>query len=324
MWIIQQEEMLLPIAYYHVVFTLPHELNGLCMHNPSFMYDLLMKVSWKVLDQFARDPKWIGAKTATTMVLHTWSQNLGLHPHVHCIVPNGGLTQRGKWQYPKKGKNNFLFPVEAMRPVYKAIFIKALHKAIAAGDLVLPKDFPCKATYNKWKDDLYAKNWVVFTKKPFSGPTNVVNYLARYSHRVAITNHRIVHIDDHDVWFTYKDYADGAKQKTMKLSGREFLRRFVLHIVPLRFRKIRQYGYTSNACKQKSLAIARVALNAGQVILSTKKERKAAAIDRLFGTRKAHFCTKCGCEMTIIDVISPNKDPPYHDSSRAVAVESHL
>ena len=310
MWIIQQEDMLLPVAYFHVVFTLPHELNGLCLHNPKAMYDLLFKAAWHTINTLAKDPQWLGAKTAATMVLHTWSQTLVLHPHVHCIVPNGGLTPQGQWQFPKKGNGNFLFPVAAMQKIFKGFFLQHLKAAIDNGVLQLPPNFPYGLEYQQWKDQLYHKNWVVFTKKPFSGVQQIVNYLARYSHRVAITNHRIKSIDQDVVQFEYKDYKDNAKKKVMTLQGTEFLRRFCLHILPKGFRKVRQFGFTANATKTKSIAIARKALGLKIKQLLNRKERKALALKRLFG-QTSHLCPCCN-KGNLIPLFSwtSNKDPP--------------
>jgi len=144
MWAIQQEEQLLPAPYFHVVFTLPHELNGLCMHNPRFMYSLLLEAGWHTLHSFGSNPKWLGARTAATVVLHTWGQNLSLHPHIHCIVPSGGLCKDGKWQLPKRGNARFLYPVTAMKKVFRAFFMQHLRSALEQGQLALPKGFPYK------------------------------------------------------------------------------------------------------------------------------------------------------------------------------------
>jgi hypothetical protein len=318
---VQQEDMLLPVAYFHVVFTLPHELNELCIYQPRFMYNLLFKAAWHTLNTLANDTKWLGAKTAATMVLHTWSQTMILHPHVHCIVPNGGITKDGKWQFPKKGNGNFLFPVVAMRKIYKGYFLATLKAAIEKGELPLPPNFPYGNRYKDWKDILYKKDWVVYTKKPFSGVKKnlprhlwVVNYLARYSHRVAITNHRIKLITESDITFQYKDYKDNAKKKTMKLAGTEFLRRFCLHILPPGFRKVRQYGFLSNASKAKSLALARKALGEKVKTLLTRKERKDLAIQRLFKGQLEQTCPCCG-KGKLVPVYSwevpfKNKAPP--------------
>ncbi len=311
MWIIQQEDQLLPTSYFHVVFTIPHELNPLCLHQPLFMYNLLFKAAWYTIDSFARNPKWLGAKTAATMVLHTWGQNLSLHPHLHCIVPNGGLTQDGQWQMPKRGNSRFLYPVPAMRIVFKAFFLKQLKAAISKGTISLPKAIPSKGkAFFIWKEALYNKQWVVYTKNPFAGVHNVVQYLARYSHRVAITNNRILSIDQQSVRFAYKDYADGAKRKEMTLSGAQFLHRFCLHILPLRFRKIRQFGFLANACKAKNIAAARKALGLKQRQLLSRAQRKALAIKRVFDEAALTCpCCKKG-QMVCIGVFAPNKDPP--------------
>jgi hypothetical protein len=314
MWIVQQEDMLLPVAYFHIVFTLPHELNELCIYNPRVLYKLLFDSAWHTLNTLAKDKKWLGAKAAATMVLHTWSQTMILHPHVHCIVPNGGVTKDGDWQFPKRGNSNFLFPVTAMKKIYKGYFMAMLKSAIDAGKLSLPPGFPKGYNYKKWKDILYQKDWVVYTKKPFAGVKHVVNYLARYSHRVAITNHRIKDITDDKVTFIYKHYKDNAKKKKMTLEGTEFLRRFCLHILPRGFRKVRQYGFLSNASKAKLLAQARAALGERVKILLTRKERKALAIQRLFKGQSDRICPYCkkGQLIPMYSWEAPfkNKSPP--------------
>ncbi len=315
MFSIEQEELLLPVAYYHMVFTLPHELNVLCISNPKIMYGLLFEAAWHTLNTLARDDKWLGAKTAVTMVLHTWSQSLQLHPHVHCIVPNGGLDKAGNWQYPRKsgadGQGRFLFPVAAMKKLYRGYFMAQLKAKIEAGELDLPADFPSGKAYKSWKNTLYEKDWVVYTKQPFSGVKKVVDYLARYSHRVAITNHRIKNISDTEVTFEYKDYKDGAKKKQMTLKGEEFLRRFCLHILPKGFRKVRKYGLVSNASKKTDIPKARKALGMRlQAELSNSKERKAKALARLFGN-EVNQCPYCKSgKMQTIGILPPERAPP--------------
>ena len=312
MWIIQQEDMLLPVAYYHVVFTLPHEFNLLCMYNPRKMYDLLFSASWHTLKTLAADPQWIGAKTAATMVLHTWSQNLSLHPHLHCIVPNGGLTKDGKWQFPKKGSNNFLFPVAAMKKIFKGYFMDKVRDMIKNNSIDIPPQyFENYGGKTPWRKLLYDKQWVVYTKKPFSTSKHVIDYLGRYSHRVAITDRRIIGSEDGQVLFSYKDYRVNADNKVMILKGTEFIRRFCLHILPPHYRKVRQYGLTSNASKAKSIAIARKALGLKHKQLLTKSERKAMAILRLFGTAELDDCPCCKKgKMKIIFGINKNRPPP--------------
>ena len=310
-WIIMQEDMMLPIVYYHVVFTLPHELNPLCLHNPKALYNLLFASAWQTLDTLARDPKWIGGQSAATMILHTWSQTMVLHPHLHCIVPNGGLTKNGQWQFPKRGNSNFLFPVLAMNKIFKAIFMKGLKILLAEQTLNLPSDLQSDSRILKALiQKLYKKNWVLYTKKPFAGANHVVRYLGRYSHRVAITNPRLTSMDDQTVSFTFKDYKDGAKKKVMTLKGTEFIRRFCLHILPPNFRKVRQYGFTSNAAKAKRVNQARIALGQRLVVLLTRKERKQKAKERIFIKPNQCPCCKLG-KMQTIDATIGNKDPPF-------------
>lgn len=312
MWAIQREEELLPISYFHVVFTLPSELHGLCLRNPKFMYDLLFESAWYVINTFGRDPKWLGAKSAATMILHSWGQNLCLHPHLHCIVPNGGLTKDGKWQNPKRGNASFLYPTLAMNKVFRAYFLKRLRNHIEAGEIPIPKEFPSGIHYFKWKEVLYKKEWVIYTKPPFGGAKQVVKYLARYSHRVAITNQRIINICEAKVTFKYKDYRNGGCQKSMTLFGQDFLRVFCLHILPARFRKIRHYGFLANASKKKSLKAARTALNLLSAAALTRAERKQLAIQRIFGIN-GKTCSSCyKGRMITTDVIAPNKDPPIN------------
>lgn len=304
-WVIQREEELLPVSYFHVVFTLPHELNSLCLVNPRFMYQLLFHSAWHVLSSFANDPKWLSAQSAATMVLHTWGQNLQLHPHVHCIVPNGGIDQNGNWKNPKRGNSRFLYPVNAMKKVFRAYFMKQLHLAINSGTLVLPNQFPHGNQYFDWKNKLFQKDWVVYTKKPFSKPHNVVNYLARYSHKIAITNHRLLNVTDKHVTFKYKDYKDNGRSKTMVLQGTDFLQRYCLHILPNRFRKIRHYGFLANGNKRKRLTDAKKDLENKSYNPLTKKEREAFAKLRLFGIPSQ----KCACckvgNMVTIEVWQP-------------------
>ena len=314
MWIIQQEDMLLPVVYYHVVFTIPEELNTLCMYNPRLMYDLLFHSAWHTIKTLSHDPRWIGAKPAATMILHTWSQKLMLHPHVHCIVPNGGITTEGKWQFPKKGKDNFLYPVDAMKALYKGYFMDHLKSMFQAKLLTIPKGYLEKhGGFKKWKNMLYRKDWVVFTKKPFSQSKHVIDYLGRYSHRVAITNRRIKNIDNGKVTVEYKDYKQEAIKKEIKIDATEFIRRFCLHILPSRYRKIRTLGFLSNASKAKSIPIARKALRVKHDHLLTIAQRKEKAIENLFGNVNIHQspCCKRGI-MQMKIAITRNRPPPKY------------
>jgi len=243
-WIEARSRELLPVKYYHVVFTLPHELNSLVMGHRNVLYKLLFDASAGTLLSFAKDEKHLGALPGIISVLHTWGQQLSFHPHIHCIVSGGGITTRNEWKEAKKNDWGFLFPVEAMGTVYRGKFLEALQRMIAEGAVILPVDTDCKQLFNL----LYQKGWNVYAKAPFGGPHAVIEYLGRYTHKVAISNHRIHSINEQDdtVTFGYKDYADGDKQKQMTVTIAEFIRRFTQHILPQRFTKIRTYGYLAN------------------------------------------------------------------------------
>jgi hypothetical protein len=243
-WIEARMQELLPVKYYHVVFTLPHELNSLVMGHRKLLYKLLFDASAQTLLTFAKDPKYLGALPGIISVLHTWGQQLSFHPHIHCIVSGGGIMGDNSWKQAIKDKWRFLFPVDAMATVYRGKFLQALQQMITKGEVTLP----AKTNGKQLFDLLYQKEWIVNSRAPFGGPQAVIEYLGRYTHKVAISNHRIQSINDEDdtVTFSYKDYADAGLQKQMTLTAHEFIRRFEQHILPERFTKIRTYGYLSN------------------------------------------------------------------------------
>ena len=234
-WIQARESELLNVPYYHVVFTLPEEMNRICLYKPQVIYNLLFKTAWSVIKSFARNPKFLGAKTGMVAILHTWGQNLSLHPHLHCIVPGGGITPQMKWKQAR-GKGKYLFPVKAMAKVFRARYAQELRK-----ELLLSDDL-YKA--------LFSRNWVVYCKHPFFGPSQVVEYLGRYTHKIAISNHRIQNTDNGSVTFSAKDYRHGGKTHPVTLTDHEFIRRFAMHILPRGFTRIRHYGILSSALKK--------------------------------------------------------------------------
>lgn len=238
-WVLAREKDLLPTTYFHVVFTMPQEINTCCIHHPKELYNILFEASKETIETFASDEKHLGAKTGMISLLHTWGQNLSLHPHVHMIVTGGGLTDTGLWKNAKN-KGTFLFPVKAMSIVYKNKFMEKLNRFLQSKNKMMDVAL---------RRELYNKNWVVYAKQPFGGPKQVLEYLGRYSHKIAISNHRIKNSADGKVSFTYKDYADNSKQKLMTLDAEEFLRRFCLHILPPKFTKIRHYGILANRYK---------------------------------------------------------------------------
>jgi len=240
-WIEARERDLLPTTYFHLVFTLPQELNTYCLNYPKELYTILFAASKETTETFATDPKHLGAQPGMISVLHTWGQNLSWHPHVHMIVPGGGITECAQW---KKAKSNgaFLFPVKAMSVVYKNKFMEKLNHFLEKEKMSLDVSL---------RRMLYNKNWVVYAKQPFLGPKQVIEYLGRYTHKIAISNHRIKNVSDGKVTFSYKDYAHGSVQKLMTLDAEEFLRRFCLHILPPQFVKMRHYGILASRNKQK-------------------------------------------------------------------------
>lgn len=259
-WIQARESELLPVPYFHVVFTLPEQVNSLCLYAPAKVYRLLFSIAWSVMQSFAKDPKHLGAKPAMIAVLHTWGQNLSLHPHLHCIVPGGGVTKQGKWK-SARNKGKFLFPVKAMSKVFRARFVAGLRR-----------EFPEQE--RPFFASLFEKSWVVYAKRPFQHPKSVVEYLGRYTHKIAISNHRLLNLDNGQVTFSYKDYRKGAQKLQMSLSDKEFIRRFSQHILPRGFVRIRHYGFLSSSWKPEKLPGLQRML--GLIVTSDDQEEKVS------------------------------------------------
>lgn len=232
-WIQARESELLPVPYFHVVFTLPQELNQLALYESKEVYDALFRASWQTMETFGRRK---GVQMGMISVLHTWGQNLSLHPHIHCIVPGGGVDSAGNWQ-SIRADGKFLFSVKALSKVFRAKYV-----AILAEKIDLEKEL---------RESLFKKDWVVYAKRPFGSPKSVVEYLGRYTHKVAISNHRLQSIDEEKVSFSYKDYRNQGKKKVMSLTHQEFIRRFAQHILPKRFVRIRHYGFLSSTWKRE-------------------------------------------------------------------------
>jgi len=245
-WLEQRQEDLLPIPYYHLVFTLPHSLNAWVQLHPDEIYALLFKVVWKTLKCFGRDPKRLGGELGMTAVLHTWGQNLSQHVHLHCLIPGGALAGN-EWHH---AKSTYLFPVRALSRHVRGNMVSELRKAVESG--VLPRLTDSRAT-DRTLDSLMATPWVVFARSTCSHSETVLAYLARYTHRIAISNQRLHAVDDKEVVFRYKDYATGGQQRLMRLPGQEFVRRLLLHVLPHGFMRIRHYGFLANCQRRKKL-----------------------------------------------------------------------
>ena len=281
-WLAARRRELLPVSYFHLVFTLPHAINGLAGCDARALYAMLFNTVSATLGEFAANPSWLGGTPSFTLVLHTWKQDLGRHIHVHALVAGGALTADGKWQNTKHG---FLFPVKALSGVYRGKFMDALDAARKAGSLhhdVAQRD----ASWRNLVADLRRHDWVVYAKQPLGGPAQVLEYLGRYTHRVAISNERILGMEGNRVRFRVRDSANGNRKKVMRLDAGEFIGRFMQHVLPGGFKRIRHYGLLGPAHKAANLAAAREALAAPQpdpVVLESVEAfmRRVAGIEWL-------------------------------------------
>jgi hypothetical protein len=257
-WVDARRADLLPIPYFHVVFTLPHALNALAQGNPRVIYTLLFRAAADTLLTFGRDPRHLGGTIGVTAILHTWSQTLTHHVHVHCLVTGGALAcDRTRWI---RGRASFLFPVMALSVVFQAKYLAGLQRAFAEGALTFSAGTLPLAEASRFAallTQLRATPWVVYAKRPFAGPEQVLQYLGRYTHRIAISNARLVSLTDAIVQFRWKDYADRGRTKLMTLGSDEFLRRFLLHVLPRGFVRIRHFGFLANRQHHSAIACAR-------------------------------------------------------------------
>jgi hypothetical protein len=262
-WIEARRAELLPIPYFHVVFTLPHALNPLAQGNPRVIYTLLFRAAAETLLTFGRDPRHLGGTIGVTAILHTWSQTLTQHVHVHCLVTGGALSRdRTRWI---RGRATFLFPVKALSVVFRAKYLAGLQRAFSEGQLTFAAGTAPLADAGRFAAllaPLRATPWVVYAKRPFGGPTQVLKYLGRYTHRIAISNARLVSLVDGVVQFRWKDYAEGGRPKVMALGVEEFLRRFLLHVLPRGFVRIRHFGLLANRQRRTAIIRARQLLGA--------------------------------------------------------------
>ncbi len=258
-WLAARQKELLPVGYFHSVFTLPHELNPLARLNQKVVYDLLFRSVAETLQEFGADPKHgLGGKLGFTAILHTWDQQLRYHIHLHCLIAGGALSFDGQgWT---AARPNFLFPVQALSRVFRGKFIYYLQQAFLAGQLLFPGKAGSLGTdqgFSNLIQQLWGKDWVVYTKRPFAGPEQVLDYLGHYTHRVAIANHRIQQVEGGWVTFTYRDRRNGGQLQAMTLRAEEFIRRFLLHVVPDSYMRIRHFGFLANRNKEQDLGRCR-------------------------------------------------------------------
>jgi predicted RNA-binding Zn-ribbon protein involved in translation (DUF1610 family) len=295
-WLAARERELLTTNYFHVVFTVPHELNVLALENPRLFYDLLFTASTQTSLEIASDPKHLGAEIGVIAILHTWGQNLLLHPHIHCVIPAGGLSlDHRRWVRPRYP---FFLPVRVLSRVFRGKFLaglKRLHrrkKLQCAGPAAALAD---QKQFAKLLRRLHHHDWVVYAKPAFGGPMQVLRYLGRYTHRVAISNHRLLAFDQERVTFRWKDYAHDGKHGKMTLAATEFLRRFFLHVLPKGFVRIRHFGFLANRFRASRLALGR------HLLTSTgSTEQKAKTHDGRSESSSLWHCPRCGASMIVI------------------------
>jgi len=298
-WIEARSEDLLPIEYFHVVFTIPSELNHLALMNQKVMYDLLFRSASGTLSELANDPKHLGAKIGVIGILHTWGQNLMDHPHIHCIVTGGGLSSDGdRWISCRKG---FFLPVRVISALFRGKFLDLLKGCFKRGELVFPGSL-CHlkdpGSFETFRGHLYHKKWVVYCKPPFDGPKGVLQYLGRYTHRIAISNNRILTIRDGSVSFLWRDYANDNRQKAMTLKSGEFIRRFLLHVLPDRHVRIRHFGLLANRNRKNNISLCRKILGDGKRV-TKENERQETWQEQLFRI--------CGIDVTTCPVCQKGK-----------------
>jgi predicted RNA-binding Zn-ribbon protein involved in translation (DUF1610 family) len=294
-WLAARQQELLATNYFHVVFTGPHKLNALALENQARFYNLLFSASTETLLQIAVDPKHLGAQIGVLSILHTWGQNLLLHPHIHCVIPAGGLSpDHQRWV---DTRYSFFLPVMVLSRVFRGKFIAGLKRLRQRGKLRCEGPTAALADPKQFAQllrRLHRQDWVVYAKQAFGGPTQVLRYLGRYTHRVAISNHRLLAFDGEHVTFRWKDYAHGSKQRTMTLAAPEFLRRFFLHVLPRGFVRIRHFGYLSNRFRNKRLPLCRRLLAGNSQIPVTSQAPQVAIT-----TSTVWHCPNCGAAMIV-------------------------
>ena len=296
-WLQQRTAELLPVEYFHVVFTIPEVLHPIAFHNPEVVYDLLFRMTAETLLTIARDPRHkLGAEIGFFAVLHTWGQNLHLHPHLHCVVPGGGLSPDDQWIACRPG---FFLPVAVLSALFRRLFLDALEKAHADGQLHFfgqwesLRDF---LAFTRYLAPLRDTDWVVYAKPPFGGPQQVLEYLGRYTHRVAISNQRLVGLENGRVSFRWKDYRHPQRPKVMTVSAEEFIRRFLLHAVPPGFQRIRYYGFLANCHRVDKLDFCRrcLAVPDSDLLPSPMACREFREFYARLTGRNLKRCPQCG------------------------------
>jgi hypothetical protein len=290
-WLRSRQRELLPVTYYHVVFSVPHRLVPLMWQNKRVLFALLFEASAATLLEVAANPKRLGARIGFLSVLHTWGQTLQAHPHIHCVVPGGGLSPDHKaWICSRQ---SFFLPVQVLSRVFRGKFVAGLRQLFRKNKLQFfgaCQQLSSEKAFNSFLRTLFRENWVVYAKRPFGGPEHVLHYLARYTHRVAISNHRLLNVTDQDVTFRWKDYTHHSKPRAMTLTHEEFLRRFLQHVLPTGFPRIRYFGFLANRSRQLLLPLCRNLLEALPPVSNGDTS-----------VTSVHCCPRCQAPMRIIE-----------------------
>lgn len=315
-WLQERKAELLPAGYFHTVFTIPHELNPVALRNKKAVYPILFKAASETLTQFGKNN--LGGQVGFLGILHTWDQRLLDHVHLHCVVAGGALSyDKSRWI---SARGDFLFSVKALSRVFRAKFTQYLIKAYLKGDLIFPGNI-CRFAEEKefllFVNAVKQKNWIVYSKKPFAGPQQVLDYIGRYTHRVAISNHRIVNIENGKVTFTYRDRRNNNTLKTMTLQANEFIRRFLLHVLPDGFMRIRHFGFLANRCKKENIPKCREIIGYSEQIPETTEKNTQELMLELTGIDLTLCpCCKKGSMIVIEEIPAQFKGKPqYMDTS---------
>lgn len=314
-WLEAREAELLPVPYFHLVFTLPDAFGPLALQNPHVVYRLLMQAAAQTLLEVAANPKYLGAEIGFLAVLHTWGQNLLHHPHAHCVVPAGGLAPDGaRWV---AARQNFFLPVRVLSRMFRGKFVAGLKRAFARGDLEFHGalvELTSAHAFERLLDQAVRQDWVVYAKPPFGGPKQVLKYLARYTHRVAVSNRRLLSLHNDQVTFRWKDYAHGGRQRRMTLSAVEFIRRFLLHVLPRGFVKIRHYGFMANRFRQAKRELCRRLLGVADAAPAPTAAQDCSVNEPISAREAAPPRRRCPCcrdgHLQIVERLPPQIGGP--------------
>lgn len=313
-WVEKRKAQILPTHYFHVVVTLPEEIAAIAYQNKDLVYGILFRAAAETLSTIAADPKHLGAEIGFFAVLHTWGQNLLHHPHLHCVVPGGGISPDGtRWM---SCRPRFFLPVRVLSCLFRRLFLKYLQEAFDAGKLTLSSSLETLRDPQVFRQHLHRVRkvkWVVYAKPPFAGPQQVVDYVGRYTHRVAISNHRIMGIENGQVSFNWRDYRDNNQQKIMTLPAEEFIRRFLLHVLPGGFHRIRYYGFMGNRHRKEKLEHCRHLLGTAPNDASSQPQPSNDYRDR-YEKLTGHSLRECPVchrgRMITVELLAKNRSPP--------------